>query len=89
MNLESESYVSDRTEDLVSRRGETSTVTQGSGYRSPGDVRCLLTNTGNGYIAQFPANTCTRQDYFVCLDYSQARDLVLALSMFKTELGFE
>jgi hypothetical protein len=29
------------------------------------------------------------QDYYVCLDYSQAYDLVLALSMFKEELGFK
>jgi hypothetical protein len=28
------------------------------------------------------------QDHYVCLDYSQARDLVLASSEFKKTLGF-
>lgn len=47
-----------------------------------------LENTGNGFIACFPAVHSTQQDYYVCLDYSQARDLVLALAEFKQELGF-
>lgn len=29
------------------------------------------------------------QDYYVCPAYSQARDLVVALSAFKEELGFK
>lgn len=58
------------------------------GYVSPGEVSCVVEDTGNGFIARFPSYTSTRQDYYVCLDYTQARDLVLAMSEFQKELGF-
>jgi hypothetical protein len=83
------SYVSDGIEDVVGRIEDTAIVSQGKGYSSPGRIRCVVENTGNGYIAQFPAHSSTHQDYYVCLDYSQARDLVLGLSEFKEELGFK
>jgi hypothetical protein len=82
-------YVSDNTTQIVERQGDIAEVTTGPGYRHPGETTCRLENTGNGYIAYFPARTCMMQDYYVCLDYSQVRDLVLGLSMFKKELGFE
>jgi hypothetical protein len=82
-------YVSDGTEDIVERFEDTAFVRQGKGYSSPGLISCIVENTGNGYIARFPANSSTRQDYYVCLDYAQARDLVLGLAEFKKELGFE
>lgn len=74
--------------EIVGRHGDDSYVKAGEGYRRPGKTLCNLTNTGNGYIAKFPAGDCTRQDYYVCLDYAQVHDLILALSMFKKELGF-
>lgn len=74
--------------ETVERIGDESYVKAGEGYNRPGETLCHLENTGNGYIACFPSNSSTRQDYYVCLDYSQAYDLVLALSMFKKELGF-
>ena len=82
-------YTSDNTEDIVEREDDTAWVARGNGYRNPGDVTCAAHNTGNGYIVHFPAHSPTTQDYYVCLDYSQARDLVLGLSMFKKELGFK
>lgn len=81
-------YISDRTEDLVDRHGTIAIVTQGIGYHKHGNDRCVLTDTGNGFIARFPSHSSTTQDYYVCLDYSQARDIVLALSKFQKELGF-
>ena len=83
------SYMSGDVEDLVGRIEDTSFVSQGEGYNYPGETRCIVEDTGNGYIAHFPSNSATRQDYYVCLDYSQARDLVLGLSEFKEELGFK
>jgi hypothetical protein len=82
-------YTSDGTEQIVERSNVAAWVTAGKGYRNPGDITCVAHNTGNGYIAHFPAHSSTTQDYYVCLDYSQAYDLVLALSMFKKELGFK
>ena len=82
-------YISDGTEDIVTRQDNHAGVIAGHGYQTPGEVRCVVENTGNGYIAHFPANSSTRQDYYVCLDYAQARDLVLGLAEFKKELGFE
>ena len=82
-------YVSDNTTQIVERQGDIAEVKTGPGYAWPGEVTCEVQNTGNGYIAFFPAPNFTMQDYYVCLDYTQARDLVLGLSMFKKELGFE
>lgn len=81
-------YISDRTEDLVDRADNVATVTHGFGYCEPGKDSCVMTDTGNGFIARFPAHNCVTQDYYVCLDYAQARDIVLALSKFKKDLGF-
>ena len=74
--------------ETVERNGDYAWATAGEGYNHPGTVLCNVTNTGNGYIACFPSSSPTRQAYFVCLDYAQAHDLILALSMFKKELGF-
>lgn len=82
-------YKSDNTEQIVVRMDDVAQVTNGMGYAWPGEATCEVINTGNGYIAYFPAPSSTTQDYYVCLDYSQARDLVLGLSMFKEELGFK
>jgi hypothetical protein len=79
----------DKSEMHVTRSGSTAVVTMGNGYRLKGEASVELTNTGNGYIARFPALRSTDQDYYVCLDYGQAYDLILALSAFKKELGFE
>jgi len=75
--------------DLVASHGEKSFVVRGKGYMKRGEIACEVTDTGNGFIAKFPANSSVNQDYYVCLDYSQARDLVLALSPFKKTLRFE
>lgn len=83
-----ERYISEGCEDIVERFDSDADVTQGLGYHTPGELRCRVTDTGNGFIARFPGNSSTRQDYYVCLDYAQARDIVLALSAFKKELGF-
>jgi len=75
-------------EEKVYRTGDVSNVVSGRGYISQGMTLCRLENTGNGYIAHFPSHSVCNQDYYVCLDYAQAYDLVLALSAFKKELGF-
>ena len=76
------------TTEIIQRAGVTSRVVAGEGYYRVGETLCQLDDTGNGFIAHFPSHTATRQDYYVCLDYSQAYDLILALSAFKKELGF-
>lgn len=82
-------YVSENCEDFVEVVDGVAVVTQGMGYHNQGEVRCELRETGNGFIAFFPAHTSAEQDYYICMGYDQARDLVLALSMFKEALGFE
>ena len=76
-------------EETVTRRDNIAEVRSGVGYRDPGLILCRVENTGNGYIAHFPAHSSPYQDYYVCLDYAQAHDLILAFSAFKKELGFE
>ena len=75
-------------EEIIKRTDNVATVRGGRGYNRPGEVLCMVENTGNGYIALFPSHSSTHQDHYVCLDYAQAHDLVLALSAFKKELGF-
>ena len=82
-------YWDGNTSQEVFRDGDTSRVIMGHGYHDKGASSCVVQNTGNGYIAKFPAHNCTTQDYYVCLDYGQAYDLVLALSAFKKEMGFK
>lgn len=43
---------------------------------------CVVEDTGNGYIAQFPSFTSTQQDSYVCLDYEQAEYLMQAIAEF-------
>jgi len=74
--------------EIIKRTVDVATVRGGRGYNRPGEVLCALKNTGNGYIAHFPSHSSCHQDHYVCLDYAQAYDLVLALSAFKKELGF-
>lgn len=75
--------------DIVQHIGRHSTVIRGKSYNFPGSVGCDVEDTGNGFIARFPSESSAKQDYYVCLDYSQARDLVLALSSFAKTLGFK
>lgn len=64
-------------------------VVRSSGYVRPGSVACELNDTGNGYIARFPAHSSCDQDKYVCLDYDDARNLILALTPHARELGFD
>ena len=76
------------TTEIIQRLGDSSRVVAGDGYHRVGETLCQVDNTGNGYIACFPSHRATHQDYYVCLDYAQTYDLILALSAFKKELGF-
>ena len=74
--------------EIVKRVDNVAIVFADKGYYRPGEALCKLEDTGNGFIAYFPSHSSTHQDYYVCFDYSQAYDLILALSAFKKELGF-
>jgi hypothetical protein len=74
--------------DEVQPHGDTTLVVRSLGYVRPGSVACELRNTGNGFIARFPAHSSVDQDKFVCLGYDEARNLILALSPSKYALGF-
>ena len=58
----------------------------GLGEHVKGETLCKLKATGNGYIAKFPSYSATYQDYYVCLDPSQASDLLKALVMQSRQL---
>jgi hypothetical protein len=76
-------------EETVRRRGSKSRVIAGKNYYNPGRTLCEVTDTGNGFIVKFPTHNSVTQDYYVCLDYAQASDMILGLSAFKEELGFK
>lgn len=76
-------------QEVVVRKGNKSIVKAcGSGWHPEVNVLCSVKDTGNGYIAKFKSYSSSHQDYYVCLDYAQAYDLILGLSAFKKELGF-
>jgi hypothetical protein len=83
-----ETFWDDCSSQTVERHDNTSFVVMGSGYNHTGETSAMAVNTGNGYIIRFLSNNSTQQDYYVCLDYGQAYDLILAMSAFKKELGF-
>jgi hypothetical protein len=76
------------TEQHLTRSGDIAQLIMGIGFNNEGEIAASAHNTGNGYIIRFPAHNCTQQDYYVCLDYAQAYDLILVLSAFKKDLGF-
>ncbi len=76
------------TDETIVRDGDVANVIANRGYNNPGRSLCEVTNTGNGFIAKFPSHSSTQQDYYVCLDYAQAYDMILGLSAFKEDLGF-
>ncbi len=76
------------SEETIRRRGNKSRVIAGKKYYNPGRTLCEVTDTGNGFIAKFPSHNSVTQDYYVCLDYAQAYDMILGLSAFKEDLGF-
>lgn len=72
------------TTQTIKRKGNTVKVIDGSDY-SPyvrGRALAKVTNTGNGYIAKFKSFSSVQQDNYVCLDYSEAHVLWLALGEF-------
>lgn len=68
----------------IKQKGNKTKLKFGNGYSYPLETAAILTDTGNGYICKFKSQSITTQDYYVCLDYSQASDLYLLL---KTVLG--
>jgi hypothetical protein len=69
--------------------GRVTRLVRGAGYVRFGSIACELRDTGNGFIARFPAHGSTDQDKYVCLDYDDARNLVLALTPHAKDLGFD
>lgn len=80
---------SEGCQDTVYRRGSITRVVRGTGYLRERSTACELRDTGNGYIARFPAHSSVEQDRYLCMDYAQARELVLALTPHARSLGFE
>lgn len=78
------------TSETVRRTGDVSRVIfrYGCFGHLVGKTAVEVFDTGNGFLARFPAHDSVTQDYWLCMDYSQAHDLILALSAFKKEIGF-
>lgn len=75
------------TTEIIKRTGPIVRIKFGPGYASSviGRTMAKVTNTGNGYIAKFPSHSSINQDHYVCLDYSEAHALWLALNEFFKE----
>ena len=78
------SYTVDNATMDITQKGNKTKLKFGSGYSFPDETAAVLTDTENGYICKFKSCSSVTQDYYVCLDYSQAQDLYLLL---KTVLG--
>ena len=75
--------------ETVETVGDLTSVIRGPGYARPGSIACQLEDTGNGFIARFPGHGSCDMDHCISLDYSQARDLALALTPHAKGLGFD
>ena len=73
------SYTIDGLTMNIRKDGNKTKLKFGNGYSYPGETAATLTDTGNGYICKFKSHSIATQDYYVCLDYSQASDLYLLL----------
>lgn len=79
----------DGMELVVKRTGNRATVRRGSGWHMmEGQLECSIRETGTGFVVRFEPSY-TNDEYYLCFDHAQARQLVLALSEFKHELRFE
>ena len=68
------------TTETVTKRGAVVTVLPAAGYLPHVKKLLTLRDTGNGYIAHAPSHSSIQQDTYLCMDYSQAHSLWLALS---------
>lgn len=73
------SYTIDGLTMNIRQKGNKTKLKFGNGYSYPGETAAILTDTDNGYICKFKSQSIATQDYYVCLDYSQASDLYLLL----------
>lgn len=73
------SYTIDGVTMNIRQKGNKTKLKYGEAYSYPGETAAVLTDTNNGYICKFKSQSITTQDYYVCLDYSQASDLYLLL----------
>ena len=73
------SYTIDGLTMNIKQKGNKTKLKFGNSYSYPGETAAVLTDTNNGYICKFKSQSITTQDYYVCLDYSQASDLYLLL----------
>lgn len=72
----------------VQEKGRVVRVVRRDGYARQNSVACELTDTGNGFIVRFLAHSSWDQDKYICMDYDETRNLVLALTPHAKELGF-
>lgn len=72
-------FIVDGATMYIKQKGNKTKLKFGNGYSYPGETAATLTDTENGYICKFKSQSITTQDYYVCLDYSQASDLYLLL----------
>lgn len=79
---------SDGLLEIVETVGNLTRVIYGAGYVRPGSIACELTDTGNGFVVRLPRHGSHSSERCLILDYSQARELVLALSPHARALGF-
>ena len=72
-------FIVDGATMYIKQKGNKTKLKFGNGYSYPLETAAILTDTDNGYICKFKSQSIATQDYYVCLDYSQASDLYLLL----------
>ena len=80
---------SDGLLETVETLGVLTSVIRGAGYTRPGSISCQLNDDGNGFLVVFPGHGSCDTTHCISLNYSQARDLVLALTPHAKRLGFD
>ena len=54
-------------------------------YTQDNKLLMKVTDTGNGFICKSPTWSCLDQDNYICMDYSEAHHIYVALKEFGAE----
>ena len=69
----------------IKRKDNVVKIKSDAGYTQKNKLLFRMHDTGNGYIGFNPAWTSMTQDNYICIDYSEAQYIYLALKAFGAE----
>jgi hypothetical protein len=69
----------------VKKKDDVVKIKSDASYVEDNKLLMKITDTGNGFICHSPSWNCLDQDNYICMDYSQAHLIYVALKEFGVE----